>query len=151
MNIQITIQAPELVQAILALAASFENKSVNTVITAPSSPSTPLAPTPTNPGVPNQFQAAPPVTPVQNVVPLAPPVQQPAQVPPVQQQQPVPTTSPTYDMSQLAVAATQLMDAGRQSEIHSLLATFGVQTLLQLPHDQYGAFATKLRELGARI
>ena len=83
------------------------------------------------------------------------PAQQPAQqVPaPTQQAQPqqVPTQAPTYTMDQLAVAATQLMDSGKQQELLNLLQTFGVQALTQLQKDQYGAFATKLRELGAKI
>lgn len=63
----------------------------------------------------------------------------------------VPTSSQTYSMEQLAVAATQLVDAGRRSELVSLLQTFGVQALTALPKEQYGAFATQLRALGAKI
>lgn len=75
--------------------------------------------------------------------------------PPVQQQQPqlqgVPTSAPTYSFDQLAVAATQLMDAGRMADLQQLLSSFGVQALMELPETQFGAFATKLRELGAKI
>ncbi|MEK5052069.1 hypothetical protein MHH96_01250 [Niallia sp. FSL K6-0212] len=89
----------------------------------------------------------------------APPVQQaqPVQQPPVQQQQPavtpggVPTTAPAYSMEDLARASTQLMDAGKQQDLLNLLAQFGAQSLMQVPQEQYGAFATKLRELGAKI
>lgn len=94
--------------------------------------------------------------PVQAIVPTAP-IQQPELVhqpvtAPVQPQpQAVPTSAPTYNMDQLAVAATQLMDAGKRNELLQLLASFGVQALTQLPTEQYGAFATKLRELGAKI
>lgn len=83
--------------------------------------------------------------------------QQPQAVPtqqaPVQQQQPqaVPTSAPTYSFDQLAVAATQLMDAGRMADLQQLLSSFGVQALMELPETQFGAFATKLRELGAKI
>lgn len=63
----------------------------------------------------------------------------------------VPTSSQTYTMEQLAVAATQLVDAGRRSELVSLLQTFGVQALTALPKEQYGAFATQLRALGSKI
>lgn len=63
----------------------------------------------------------------------------------------VPTSIQTYTMEQLAVAATQLVDAGRRSELVSLLQTFGVQALTALPKEQYGAFATQLRALGAKI
>lgn len=64
---------------------------------------------------------------------------------------PVPTTAQTYTMDQLAVAATQLVDAGRRQELVGLLTTFGVQALTALPKEQYGAFATQLRAMGAKI
>lgn len=64
---------------------------------------------------------------------------------------PVPTTQVSYDINQLAVAATGLMDAGKQQDLMNLLAKFGVQALTQLPKEQYGAFATELRGLGANI
>jgi hypothetical protein len=63
----------------------------------------------------------------------------------------VPTTVQGYTMEQLAVAATQLVDAGRRIELVSLLSSFGVQALTSLPKEQYGAFATQLRGLGAKI
>ncbi|HJA40213.1 MAG TPA: hypothetical protein H9667_01600 [Firmicutes bacterium] len=89
-----------------------------------------------------------------------PPVQPaPVQTVPVQQapaqQQPttVPTQAPTYSLDQLAKAGTTLMNMGeaKRSELMNLLAMFGVQALTELAPDQYGAFATKLRELGAQI
>ena len=63
----------------------------------------------------------------------------------------VPTTAPTYNMDQLSVAATQLVDAGRRTELVALLSSFGVQALTALPKEQYGAFATSLRAMGAKI
>jgi hypothetical protein len=63
----------------------------------------------------------------------------------------VPTTVQGYTIEQLAVAATQLVDAGRRTELVSLLSSFGVQALTALPKEQYGAFATQLRALGAKI
>jgi len=63
----------------------------------------------------------------------------------------VPTTVQTYTMEQLAVAATQIVDAGRRTELVGLLSSFGVQALTALPKEQYGAFATQLRALGAKI
>lgn len=103
---------------------------------------------------PAQQQA--PVTPTQpQAVPTqqAPVQQQAPTTPASQQQQPqaVPTSAPTYTFDQLAVAATQLMDAGRMADLQQLLSSFGVQALMELPETQFGAFATKLRELGAKI
>ncbi|EFM10140.1 hypothetical protein PaecuDRAFT_3099 [Paenibacillus curdlanolyticus YK9] len=64
----------------------------------------------------------------------------------------VPTALPTsYTMEQLAVAATPLMDAGRQAEVVQLLQSFGAQALTQLPKERYGEFATALRAMGAQI
>lgn len=89
--------------------------------------------------VPVQMQVAAPQASV------APPVmpETPAQT--------VPTAATTYTMDQLAIAATQLMDAGRRNDVVALLSQFSVQALTLLPKEQYGAFATKLRELGAKI
>lgn len=102
---------------------------------------------------PTQYQA-----PTQSMMQPAQQIQQPTyapQQPPVQQSAPmqgvVPTTAQTYTMDQLAVAATQLMDAGKQPELVSLLNSFGVQALTALPKEQYGAFATALRQMGAKI
>lgn len=64
---------------------------------------------------------------------------------------PVPTTAVSYTIDDLARAAMTLMDSGRQGELQNLLAGFGVEALPQLPQAQYGAFATQLREMGAKI
>ncbi len=106
----------------------------------------PVAPaayaTPPEPAQP--YQQAP----AASIVPPASPVTPPA-APPVAPPTSVPTVAQSYTMDQLAVAATQLMDAGQ--DIRPLLAQFGVQALMQLPKEQYGNFATALRQMGARI
>ncbi|WP_188732770.1 hypothetical protein [Oceanobacillus neutriphilus] len=93
---------------------------------------------------PQQYQQQAP----QSVPTQQAPVQQ-QQAP--QQQQTVPTTPTSYTQDQLAVAAQHLMDQGKQNDLFGLLNQFGVQALTQLPQDQYGNFATKLRELGANL
>jgi hypothetical protein len=103
----------------------------------------------------NQVNAAPvnPINSQPNPVPVNA-VQATQQVPvqaPAVQTSTVPTSAPAYTMEQLAVAATQLVDAGRRAELVNLLNTFGVQALTVLPKGQYGAFATQLRALGAKI
>lgn len=177
MNITVKIESPGLVAAIQALAGALNHTSVQ--VMPKNEASEPqhtekfqfVTPDP-NRSVPDQ--QAPPV---QHQPPSAVPTAQPGQqyqqapnqvpfnsapmqhapAPPEQQlsaqqpQQAVPTSAQVYSMDKLAVAATQLMDAGRQSDLLNLLATFGVQTLMQLPQEQYGAFATKLREMGAKI
>lgn len=63
----------------------------------------------------------------------------------------VPTSAKEYTADDLARAAIPLLDAGGQQALLNLLAQFGVQGIPQLSKDQYGAFATALRGLGAKI
>ncbi len=63
----------------------------------------------------------------------------------------VPTAGTSYTLDQLARAAMTLMDSGRQADLQQLLAQFGVEALPVLPKEQYGAFATALRGMGAQI
>lgn len=63
----------------------------------------------------------------------------------------VPVNVPSYSMDDLTRAAMTLMDAGKQSDLQALLASFGVESLPQLPPEQYGAFATGMRGMGAKI
>lgn len=175
MDFKLTITAsPELLNAINALATALGGVKANTQVSAPTQqvqeraqavnqinqqngqmqPQVQPAYAPTNTStVPPvvQSQQQPPVVnqvqPTQNIKPTVPPV-----VPPVQQTPGVvPTTTQTYSMEQLAVAATQLVDAGRRNDLVNLLASFGVQALTMLPKEQYGAFATQLRAMGAKI
>ncbi|MBL4937628.1 hypothetical protein JK636_18085 [Clostridium sp. YIM B02515] len=78
------------------------------------------------------------------------PIQVPVQTVPTQGVS-VPTSAQSFTMEQLAVAATQLVDAGHQAELVRLLSSFGVQTITALSKEQYGAFVTELRSLGAKI
>lgn len=64
---------------------------------------------------------------------------------------PVTAMAPQYTQDQLAVAATGLVDAGKSAVLVGILQQFGAASLMDLPQDQYGAFAVKLREAGARI
>ena len=103
------------------------------------------------------IQPAAPVTPVQPAAPVAPvqpaapttPVQAAATMAPVQAT--VPTTSVTYTPDDLARAAFALMDSGRQQELIGLLQQFGVNAIPELKPEQFGAFATALRGMGAQI
>lgn len=83
----------------------------------------------------------------ENTVPVqsAPPVSVPTA--------PIAPTAPpcTYTIEQIQTACAPLMDAGKQQELIGLLSQFGVQSLPQLPKEQYGAFATALRGMGAKI
>lgn len=96
-----------------------------------------------------------PVTPsAQTAVPtvIATPTQPAAPTPSVVPMQPVvPTVQQAYSIDDLSRAAVALMDAGKQQELLTLLQTFGVEAIPQLPKEQYGAFATALRQKGAQI
>ncbi len=94
--------------------------------------------------------------PVQNVQPV--PTTQTAQAAPVAQNtaptvSPVPTATaaPTYSMEQLAVAATGLIDAGKMQDVQNTLASLGAQTLMDLPQEKYGEFASAIKAIGAVI
>lgn len=63
----------------------------------------------------------------------------------------VPTSVPTYSRDDLSRAAMTLMDKGMQAQLQQLIQSFGVPSLVDLPTEQYGSFATALRGLGAQI
>ena len=48
-------------------------------------------------------------------------------------------------------AAAQLMDAGRMADLQALLPKYNVVSVNMLAPEQLGAFATDLRELGAKL
>ena len=63
----------------------------------------------------------------------------------------VQTSSVTYTPDDLARAAMALMDCGKQQDLIALLGQFGVVAIPELRPEQYGAFATALRGMGAQI
>jgi hypothetical protein len=151
LEIKIVIEAKELSESINSLAKALivhgKNEPVNVVPQPIQQPAIPAF----VPAAPQQFPTSQPVQSVlpQPMQPIAPAIPA-APVAPVAPQ-PIPTVAPTYTMEQLAVAATQVNDAGRRQDLVNLLNAFGVQALTQLPKEHYGAFATELRKLGAKI
>lgn len=112
-------------------------------VAAPVAVSNPAAvPTAPAPVTPAPVAAPAPVTPA----PVATPAPTPAAAPAA-----VPTAAPTYTLDALARAGAALAQAGKMQEALALLAKYGVQTVNQLKPEQYGAFATELRALGAQI
>jgi hypothetical protein len=172
MQVTINIQAPELAKAIETLAAALSGGKLIGVDIANDFVGAPGVVT-----MPENFYAVPNTQVQQAPMQQAPlqqaPMQQaPLQQAPMQQAPPqlqvmptyqpgagqqiappptVPTTAPSYTMEQLAVAATQLMDAGKRNELVQLLQSFGAPALTALPKEQYGEFATQLRGMGAKI
>lgn len=114
--------------------------------TAPSATPAPTSPAAFNPApapvaAPSPT-AAPPIAPAPVAVPPAAPAPTPAAVP---------TGAPTYTLDALARAGAMLAQSGKMEAALALLARYGVQTVNQLKPEQYGAFATELRALGAQI
>lgn len=101
-----------------------------------------VAPTATTTTVPN-------TPPVQDVQPVSP--TQTAQAAPTVSPVPTATATPTYTMEQLAVAATGLIDAGKMQDVQNTLASLGAQTLMDLPQEKYGEFASAIKAIGAVI
>ena len=89
--------------------------------------------------------------PVQPVIPEAQAAPAAPVTPAVPVTSMVPTSTREYTLDELARAGMTLMDAGRQADVQNLLMRFGVSVLPALPKEQYGAFATALREMGAQI
>ena len=93
------------------------------------------------------------------------PIHQPVQTVPVQTvqtvqqtvpiQQPVqtavPVTEKVYTLEDLQRASSTLVQAGKIQLLQGLLQEFNSLALTTLPVEQYGAFALRLRELGAAI
>lgn len=134
LEVKIMIEAPELVNAINNLATAIRGVKTNCVTentSVPVSPSVPLT------------TSVPASNPVQPVIPTNT-ANIPAPNVPLAQ-------APKYTVEQIMSAGAMLMDAGKVNELMNLLHSFGVQAVVDLKPEQLGAFATALRELGAKI
>ena len=149
------IKATELSKAIMTLASAIGGTQKQLSVLTPETPKAapvfspiPVQQTPLQPqrAIPTAVPAAANPTPApQPVAPISRPA---VMQPPIQ----VPTAAaPTYTYEVLARAASQLMDAGKQQQLVTLLGQFGVQSLMTLPKERYGEFATALRSLGAKL
>ena len=115
--------------------------------TVPTAPVQNPAPTA---GVPAQAGAVP-TNPAHASIPTTGVSTQPASVPAAPASPTVPTATATYTADDLARAAMVLMDSGRQQELIGLLSQFGAASITELKPNQFGAFATALRGMGAQI
>ena len=93
--------------------------------------------------VPVQTQPVQSVQTVQQTVPVQQTVQ------PVQTA--VPVAEKAYTLEDLQRASSTLVQAGKIQLLQGLLQEFNSLALTTLPVEQYGAFALRLRELGAAI
>lgn len=91
-----------------------------------------------------------PVQEIQNVVPITP-AQNTALVQTQPVQTAVPTTAKTYTLEDLQRASGALVQAGKIQQLQGLLQQFNAVSLAHLAQENFGAFALKLRELGADI
>ena len=136
LEVKIIIEATELANAINNLAAAMGGAK-HPISAQTAVPAAPAA------------QAAAPAT-QQTAAPTAP---APASAAPMNYPAPgVPLAQPPkYTVDQIMAAGAMLMDAGKVNELMNLLHSFGVQAVMDLKPEQLGAFATALRELGAKI
>ncbi len=142
----------EFCRLIAGNAEPVEEKSKHQAESASTKPATvPVMPTavPTAPGPAPTAPTAVPTAPAS--VPVAPAAVPTAPVSAPVAPAAVPTSAPSYSLDDLARAAMTLMDVGRQGELQQLLQQFNVAALPALPKEQYGAFATALRGMGAQI
>lgn len=156
MEMKIKIDVPELVAAVEKLAAAIDKTALN--ITVPNegtlnfnmpAGNAPVSPAPVQTAPTPAPVAAPAPAPAPAPTPAAPPVTpMPTTAAPAPA---VPVTAPTYTLDQIAKAGANLVDAGKMEQLLALLTKYGVQAVTQLTPDQYGAFATELRALGAQI
>ena len=172
MEMKITVEAPDLAASILKLAEAIAS-GPDPALLIPDEP-LPVSAYPATP-------AAAPVAPVAAPVSLAPvnptPGPAPTTAAPVAAPSPSPTPvtnaptagptsavpgntpapavpvtgAPAYTLDQISRAGASLVDAGKMQQLLELLGRYGVQAVTQLKPEQYGAFATELRGLGAQI
>lgn len=150
MEMKITVEAPDLAASILKLAEAIASGPDPALLI----PDEPL-PVSAYPATPAAAPVAAPVaapspspTPVTNAPTAGPtsaaPGNTPAPAVPV-------TGAPAYTLDQISRAGASLVDAGKMQQLLELLGRYGVQAVTQLKPEQYGAFATELRALGAQI
>lgn len=172
MEMKITVEAPDLAASILKLAEAIasgpdpallipdEPLPVSaypaTPAAAPVAPvAAPVSPAPVNPTPgPAPTTAAPVAAPSPSPTPVTnAPTAGPTSAAPGNTPAPaVPVAgAPTYTLDQISRAGASLVDAGKMQQLLELLGRYGVQAVTQLKPEQYGAFATELRGLGAQI
>lgn len=167
MEMKITVEAPDLAASILKLAEAIasgpdpallipdEPLPVSAYPATPAPAVAPVSPAPVNPTPgPAPTMAAPVVVPSPSPTPVTnAPTAGPTSAAPGNTPAPaVPVAgAPTYTLDQISWAGASLVDAGKMQQLLELLGRYGVQAVTQLKPEQYGAFATELRGLGAQI
>ena len=153
MEMKITIEAPDLSNAIHELAEAIKTKTNHVVVQMKDA----AVLTPTGITVPLVSPATTAPTPAP--IPTPAPVPTPAPAPvPAPAPAPVPTPAPApakvIDIDTIARAGAGLLNQkGDQiyAVLSEILKKYGVETITQLKPEQYQAFAEDLRALGADI
>ena len=114
------------------------------------------APIPAAPVEPVPMAAAPAPVPVAAPAPaesaLASAIQQAAPVPAPAPIPAAPVAAPaSYTSDDLCRAAATLVEQGKQPEVLAIVQKYGVQSMPELPIEQYAAFAADLRAIGGAI
>ena len=176
MEMKITVEAPDLAASILKLAeaiasgpdpallipdeplpvSAYPATPAAAPVAAPVAPvAAPVSPAPVNPTPgPAPTTAAPVAAPSPSPTPVTnAPTAGPTSAAPGNTPAPaVPVTgAPAYTLDQISRAGASLVDAGKMQQLLEFLGRYGVQAVTQLKPEQYGAFATELRALGAQI
>lgn len=145
MSITIHISCPEIVSAINNIAGVFTGGKAQNTMPAPTTQAiqAPVAVSQTvTPTAAQTFTS--PIAPAQPI-----PTVQPQYGAPINQlQTSAPVSIPAYTINQLQTAIVPLLDAGKVQQIQSLVQSFGVSTLMDIPKERYGEFANGLRGLG---
>lgn len=162
LEVKVTILTPDLSAAIIRLADAMTNRSVEPTcaetdscpIEIPAAPAEQVAQAKT-PVAPVTAPKAAPAVPVEQVAPaqVVPPVA-PVTAPEAIPAAPVPAPAvpeKAYNLNELSVAASSLIEQGKMQELMEIIRSYGVISLNVLPAEHYADFAAKIRKLGAKI
>ena len=151
LEVKVTIETPDLSQAITQLALAINGSALvadsrdmvipaGTPMDVDVMEAVPVAPQPITPA-PSPASVTPAPVPAMNPPQPAAPAPAPAPVP----------AAPKIDMNAISRAGAGLIDQGKMQEVLAVLAKYGVQVITQLQENQFEAFAADLRALGAAI
>lgn len=150
LEIHVTIACPDLLAAAKLLVRHTTSESVGapTDVTTKSPADMATAPAPSLPApVANTSTVPSTPMPVANTS-VTPSASAPSPMPVVPLSQ-----GPAYTMAQIAKAGADLIsqNPGLLPQVNALLAQYGVQAVTDIKPEHYGAFATALRGMGAKI
>lgn len=149
LEVKVTIETPDLSQAITQLALAIKGSALvadsKDMVIPAGTPmdvmeAVPVASQPVTPA-PSPAPVTPAPVPAMNPPQPAAPAPAPAPVP----------AAPKIDMNAISRAGAGLIDQGKMQEVLAVLAKYGVQVITQLQENQFEAFAADLRALGAAI